>query len=241
MNLWLFWDLLWIPIGLLVSPIVIIWWVQVFHSLCNLKWLPLLKTYENLIENKPVHHDPLSNFHLISHWTSLPSKPCRYLLDNHRLPLFLNKVKSLGCEPCEMVLWQNPFSLSYERFYMRVLLFASFFNLFFCSNFKASIFSIFRFKIFCKCWRWASCHAAIFLNRNVIHESWWNIPSSVLWMLCYALYLKLTSNFLPSSIKLFPENKNLTFSGAFSLTFCVRLSNFIKIAWQPCLTVQQYF
>ena len=122
---------------------------------------------------------------------------------------------------------------------MRVLLFASFFNLFFCSNFKVSIFSILRFKIFCKCWRWASCHAAIFLNRNVIHESWWNIPSSVLWMLCYGLYLKLTSNFLPSSIKLFPENKNLTFSGALSLTFCVRLSNFIKIVWQPCLTVQQ--
>ena len=39
--------------------------------------------------------------------------------------------------------------------------------------------------------------------------------------------LKLTSNFRLSSAKLFSENKNLTFSGALSSTFSVRLRKFI--------------
>ena len=44
------------------------------------------------------------------------------------------------------------------------------------------------------------------------------------------LDLKLTSNFLPSTVKLFSENINLTFSGALSFTFSVRLKKSIRIA-----------
>ena len=114
-----------------------------------------------------------------------------------------------------------------------------FFNFFACSNFKTSIFSIFRFKIFCKCWRWASCQAAIFLNIWINHEDSSEIYrrlSTVDGTINDLLRpdLKLTSNFRLSSAKLFSEKKNLTFSGALSSTFSVRLRNSIRKAKKQC-------